>query len=230
MILFIFVRWYSMGIKLLSISGSPYLGVYIATNNNYTFLPKGMDIDTSAVAEALDTEIVPLTIGESHVIGSLVVMNDNRVLLPVIANPGEKKLLDEYFEDVMIFDSKLSALGNNILIGKNGIIAHPDFPDDELKFIEEFFAIKTVRGTVARMGVVGSATSLNTHGILVHPKVTALEKEKLKDVLGYDEIYVGTANYGVPFVGACMVANDNGIIVGNETTGIELNRIEDALL
>ena len=40
---------------------------------------------------------------------------------------------------------------------------------------------------------------------------------------------VGTVGYGSPFVGAGIVVTDNGAIVSPDTTGPELNRIEDAL-
>jgi len=40
---------------------------------------------------------------------------------------------------------------------------------------------------------------------------------------------VGTVSFGSPFVGAGLVASNSGAYVGSDTTGPELNRIEDAL-
>ena len=40
---------------------------------------------------------------------------------------------------------------------------------------------------------------------------------------------VGTACFGSPYVGAGICASNNGAIAGTETTGPEMNRIEDAL-
>jgi hypothetical protein len=40
---------------------------------------------------------------------------------------------------------------------------------------------------------------------------------------------VGTVNNGTQLVGACAVANSNGVMVGLNTTGPELARIEEAL-
>lgn len=42
-------------------------------------------------------------------------------------------------------------------------------------------------------------------------------------------VSIGTVNHGVPYVGAGMVANGKGAIMGSKTTGIEMGRIEDAL-
>jgi translation initiation factor 6 len=40
---------------------------------------------------------------------------------------------------------------------------------------------------------------------------------------------IGTINYGGPLVGSGLVANASGYVAGQQTTGPELGRIEDAL-
>ena len=40
---------------------------------------------------------------------------------------------------------------------------------------------------------------------------------------------VGTVNLGSPLVGSGLLANSYGYLAGDETTGPELGRIEDAL-
>ena len=63
----------------------------------------------------------------------------------------------------------------------------------------------------------------------MHPLADDEELEWIKDVLKIDCIGRGTANKGVTSVGACIIANSKGAIVGGDTTGPELLRIEDAL-
>ena len=50
----------------------------------------------------------------------------------------------------------------------------------------------------------------------------------IEEVLGVAPM-VGTVAFGSPYVGAGLAASNNGVIAGRETTGPELNRIEDAL-
>ena len=40
---------------------------------------------------------------------------------------------------------------------------------------------------------------------------------------------MSTLNRGVSYIGACMIVNDKGAIVGETTTGIELSYIEDIM-
>jgi translation initiation factor 6 len=39
----------------------------------------------------------------------------------------------------------------------------------------------------------------------------------------------GTVNFGMPLVGAGVVSSSNGAVCGQQSTGIELGRIEEAL-
>jgi translation initiation factor 6 len=42
-------------------------------------------------------------------------------------------------------------------------------------------------------------------------------------------VHRSTANFGVPVVGACIVANSKGIIVGRPTTPVEIVHIQEGL-
>lgn len=65
-------------------------------------------------------------------------------------------------------------------------------------------------------------------GVLCQPGSREAELEAIEELL---DVYadVGTINYGAPLVGSGLVANDDGYVVGRDTTGPELGRIEDTL-
>jgi len=54
-------------------------------------------------------------------------------------------------------------------------------------------------------------------------------KENIAALLFKIPADVGTVNNGTQLVGACAVANSKGVMVGLNTTGPELARIEEAL-
>ena len=82
--------------------------------------------------------------------------------------------------------------------------------------------------TIAGQDVVGSLGVTNDQGVLLHPDVTPEEVLLIEEVLGVPPM-VGTVAFGSPYVGAGSCASNNGVIAGTETTGPELNRMEDAL-
>ncbi len=75
---------------------------------------------------------------------------------------------------------------------------------------------------------MGSLGVANDHGVLLHPDVLPDEVLIIEEVLGVSPM-VGTVAFGSPYVGAGLAASNNGAIAGRETTGPELNRVEDAL-
>ena len=88
--------------------------------------------------------------------------------------------------------------------------------------------VDVVATTIAGQDVVGSLGVTNDQGVLLHPDVTPDEVVAIERVLGVAPM-VGTVGFGSPYVGAGICATDHGALAGSETTGPEMNRIEDAL-
>ena len=62
----------------------------------------------------------------------------------------------------------------------------------------------------------------------MHRDTKEEEIKLIEDVLKV-EIDIGTANFGSPFVGSCIIANSNGTIAGLSTTAPEIERIAETL-
>jgi translation initiation factor 6 len=65
-------------------------------------------------------------------------------------------------------------------------------------------------------------------GVLAHKYATHAELTFLEDIFGLP-VEIGSVNFGIPLIGAALLANSKGFAVGAETTGPELGRIVDAL-
>ncbi len=109
-----------------------------------------------------------------------------------------------------------------------GAIVHPGFDAETAREISSALGVRVERGTVAGLKTVGSAAVATNKGALCHPHVRPAEIEILKEVLQVP-VSTTTANYGTAQVGACIVANTRGALVGNRTTPIEMGRIEEGL-
>jgi len=84
------------------------------------------------------------------------------------------------------------------------------------------------RGTLAGLGTVGMVGIATNKGVVVHPKATEGETQTVGEVLGVP-VHRSTANFGVPIVGACLVANSHGMIVGLPTTPVEIVHLQEGL-
>lgn len=213
-------------LRRLEIAGNPYIGVFCAANDELLIVAP--DVPKAAIKrmdEALDTSHIVTTVAHSTVLGSLVAMNSKAVL----ASPFvEEKELDAIGDSVYPLPHRLSAIGNNVLCNDHGAVVHPSYDDEAVAFIRKTLGVEVVRGTVAGIKTVGSVAVATNRGVVCHPHARPGEMELLKSTLRVP-VMITTANYGAAQVGACMVANSHGAVVGSRTTSIELGRIEEAL-
>jgi translation initiation factor 6 len=62
--------------------------------------------------------------------------------------------------------------------------------------------------------------------VVVHPKTTEMEAQVIADALGVP-LHRSTGNFGVPIVGACLVANSHAMLVGRPTTPVEIVHLQE---
>ena len=213
-------------LRRLEVNGNPYIGVFCAANEDLLLLEPS--VPTAAVkhiAEALETRAVQSNVAGSTVIGSLVAMNSNGILTSPFIDEGE---IEAIGEPVFPLPPRLSAVAHKFLCNDRGAVVHPGYDDDAITFISEALGVPAVRGTVAGIKTVGAVAVATNKGVLCHPHAKPAEMDLLKTALGVP-VAITTANYGSALVGACMVANSKGAVVGSKTTPIELGRIEEGL-
>jgi len=76
--------------------------------------------------------------------------------------------------------------------------------------------------------VVGSCIVLNSKGCLVNIDIEEKEIKEVEKLLGLSA-GISSVNRGNPYVRSGIICNSNGYILGGETTGAEVLRIETAL-
>ena len=216
-------------------SGIPTLGVLALTTEEITLLPIFLDKDdVNEISEILNTKCLQINIGGSCLVGSLAVANKYGILLPKIVDKDELAEIKRFLNDnnldltVEIIKSKNTALGNLILTNDKGALISTELKEFK-KDIEDTLNVEVEVGTIAELPTVGSNAVVTNKGCLTHPLVDDDELEFLKGLFKVEYIGKGTANKGTTSVGACIIANSKGAIVGGDTTGPELLMIEDAL-
>jgi len=189
----------------------------------------GADVPLRAartIEETLSVRSVRTTVGGTNVVGSLLAMNATGAVTTGFATPEERSGFGDLA--VLVLPHRLNAAGNNILCNDRGAVVHPGYDDRTLRLIGDTLGVPVARGTIAGMRTIGSAGVATNKGVLAHPHATEAELSLVRDVLKVPAM-ITTANYGTAQLGACMVANSKGAVVGGRTTSIELGRIEEGL-
>jgi translation initiation factor 6 len=213
-----------------SFSGSTYVGVFARATDEYLFVRPDADEQLLAdLGEELEVEVVPTTIGGSGTVGALATGNENGLLVSSRVTDRERDAIaDATGLPVVELPGRINAAGNVVLANDAGAYVHPDLSRSAIQAIKDALDVPVERGNLADVETVGTAAVATNTGVLAHPKSTDAELDALEAILDVPAD-IGTINYGGPLVGSGLIANDHGYVVGQDTTGPELGRIESAL-
>jgi len=208
--------------------GSPYLGVYLRVGEKFAIAPAAVPSALARdLARLLDVEVVRTNVSDSEVVGALVAQTSSGVVVGDDLSDEERAAL-ESVAPVTVIHSRQNATGNNVLANDRGALVHPEFSDAAVQAIGRALHVPARRGTIAGLGTVGMAGIATNKGAVVHPRTTEGEAKVLEELLQVP-IHRSTADFGVPIVGACLVANSRGMIVGRPTTPVEIVHLQEGL-
>jgi translation initiation factor 6 len=210
--------------------GSAYVGVYARATDECLLVRPDADEDLrAALGEELDVPVVPTTVGGSGTVGALAVGNGNGLLVSGRVRERERDAIVGATDlPVAELPGRINAAGNVVLANDAGAYVHPDLSPEAVRAVTDALDVPVERGALGDVGTVGTAAAATDRGVLCHPDATDEELDRLEALLDVPAD-IGTVNYGGPLVGSGLVANGNGYVVGEDTSGPELGRIESAL-
>lgn len=210
-------------------AGNPNVGVYAAVNESVAFVAADATEEfVNALERGLDVEVKTMTIAGSFVIGSLIALNSNGAVASGLADPREVSLVSECLPCTAL-DDPLNAAGNNILCNDKGAIVSRYYEKAAVDAIADALGVECVQSDIAGCATVGSVCCATNKGCVCHVDASDDDVAFLKDVLKV-EVVRSTVNHGSRMVGAGLLANSKGAILGDETTPIEMGRVEEGLV
>ncbi|MCL7415822.1 MAG: translation initiation factor IF-6 [ANME-2 cluster archaeon] len=208
--------------------GVSVLGVFARCTDEFGLLPREADDSfIHTIQNTLDVTVIPITVDGSSVVGSLCCGNSKGFLISERVNDSELAKINNYVPAQRL-KGIYTAAGNNVLVNDSAALVNPNLSDAAVEEISEFLDVKVYRGTIGGLKTVGMAGCVTNKGVLVHPRANTFEMDRLGEIFALP-VYIGTVNLGSPLVGSGLLANSKGYVVGTETTGHEMGRIEDAL-
>ncbi len=207
------------------INGDANIGLYSFATDKYCFIGAGIKKKIKErVRKTLKVKIIHSRVMNTELAGIFCCGNSSGIVTSDLVreyNSFEKKI------PVLYLETKYTALGNLILMNDKGIVISPLIKNMK-KDIEDFFGLKCTVSTVAGIKVTGSCAIATNKGCLVHPQILPEERKKIEKTLCV-KTNIGTVNFGSPFVRSGIIANSNGFVVGNKTSGPETGRIDETL-
>lgn len=211
-------------------TGSSYVGVFARAVDDLLLVRPDVDEELAeSLGEELDADPVLTTVGGSNTVGALATGNENGILVSERTTERERTRIAEAADRrVNELPGEINAAGNVVLANDYGAYVHPDLPRESIVTIRDTLDVPVVRGDLGGVRTVGTAAVANDTGVLCHPQSSESELQAVEEALDV-RADLGTINYGAPLVGSGLVATDSGYVVGDDTTGPELGRIEETL-
>ncbi len=223
--------------RLFSVDGSSYIGVFATCTESLVLLPPQTSNRLAAEMErALEVKALRTSIAEISLVGCLTVGNSNGFILSPYTLDSEIQRIKDLMQaeglrvklGLLPYRDTMSAVGNIILANDTVALVHPQLSEKTIDMIKETLGVEVYKGTIGGLKTVGMAAVATNKGVLAHKNATHDELEFLEDIFKLP-VDIGSVNFGVPLIGAALLANTKGYAAGDETSGVELGRIVDAL-
>ncbi len=216
-------------VLVTNFNSNPNVGLYCYATDKYclvgTEVPENLH---SEIEEVLGVPIIQLSIAGTSLLGVFLSGNKNCLLVPNIAFDTELAILNKNKIKYVLVDTKLTCLGNNIICNDKGCIVSSEYTDKEIKLFEKSLKVTVAKAKIAELNTLGSLAVHTKKGILCHHEILEHEAELLKKILKV-EVFTGTVNMGVPFIGSGIVCNNKGFIIGDASGGPETVNADEAL-
>src|SRR3989344_1514728 len=188
--------------------------------------------DFKKLSEILGVKAFRMTAANTDLSGMFFAFNSNGIVVPKIITEKEmsrlKVLKKELDVNILELKTKFTAIGNLILANDKGAVVSKVFSKIEVNKIKDLLGVEENHSTIAGMQMVGSTGIATNKGCLIHRDASEEETKKIEEILKVN-VDIGSANFGSPFVGACIIANDKGAVIGDSTTGPEVNTLMETL-
>lgn len=220
-----------MHILNTSFNGLYNIGLYGFANDKFALIGKEIPDDIACeMSKVLKVPIHKITIAGTSLVGVFVAGNNNKLLVPNIIFDDEKLALKEAGVDFEVFDTKLTCLGNNIIVGDDVAIISTEFSDAEEKRLAVSLGVKTLRINLNGMTSVGSLVVLNLSKkrALISNDLSRDDQKIIESTFSVEST-PGSINMGSPYVRSGIICNDNGFIVGSDSGGPEITNADNAL-
>ncbi|MFB6241463.1 MAG: translation initiation factor IF-6 [Candidatus Nanosalina sp.] len=213
-----------MEIERYDYLGNSNIGFYATVSNEQSIFPP--EFDRKGI---FDTDHVETYIARTRLVGLFTAGNSNCLLVPNNITDREEQKLEESDVDFRIIETRDTALGNLILANDKGAVISENL-EDKREEIEDALEVPVEVGKIAGAYTVGTAAIANSHGAVIHRDASEDDAENVKSQLELEDIDIGTVNLGSPFMGSGALANDSAILVGEDTSGPEVGRIDRTMV
>lgn len=220
-----------MHVLLTNFNGLYNIGLYGFANDKFALLGKEIPDDVAEkIGAVLKVPVHRLTIAGTSLIGVFVAGNNDKLIVPSIIFDDEREFLSGLGIDFEVFDTKLTCLGNNLIVGSDKMIVSKEFSEAEERRLGSALGLETKRERLGGVFAVGSLVVLNTakKKALISNDFERADQKLIESFFGVVAT-PGSVNMGSPYIRSGIICNSNGFVIGSNSGGPEITNADEAL-
>lgn len=220
----------------MSFDGDPNVGLYAVATDKFVLIGRGVSRGKlKKLGEIFDVPVIPISVYGTNLVGLFISANSNNILVPEVIFKDELDNLKEKTKGlatVHVVKTTFNALGNNILATDKVAILNNEFPQQKVTEItNNLLGVKRVAKGIKTDSISylpGTVGVITNKGGIFALDLPDSEVKKIEKLLGF-EVGLGTANMGGKMIGSAVVANSNGFIISDKSSGYEISRVDESL-
>jgi len=217
----------------ISYYGISLISLFFKANDSFALGPVSFEKNMrTKIEKRLNVPFIPVGVDMSDLVGLFTAMNNTGMIVSNMFSENEIKVITSCAKnkDVNVYVSSdvHNANGNNICANSNGGIINPDISSNEIKMMSDVLNVELVPMSLVGFKTVGSACLATDKGFMCHNDISPEQIKELEAIFKVKGVNT-TINLGLPLVGTGVVANSFGYVIGSESTGVEIQRVEDGL-
>ena len=216
----------------INFKGDPNIGLYAIATDSFVLIGEELNKkQKELLKEVLQVPIITSKIYGTPFAGIFCAGNKELLFVPDIIFDKEFKSLKKQLKGIVKvkkFKTIHTALGNTILINDKYAIISDDFSNTEAKKIEKLMKVKIKKINIAESNVPGAYGTLTNKGAIFGSIISDPNVKELEKYLKF-EVGIGTVSMGSSIISSGVIANSNGFLVSDNSSGFEIGRIDESL-
>ncbi|MDI9644966.1 MAG: translation initiation factor IF-6 [Candidatus Verstraetearchaeota archaeon] len=219
-----------MSIARLSLYGNPNIGAFTFATDSFSLVPPDTPEGTiEEVSASLGVPAYKATVSGSVLLGIFAIGNSRGMILPSTATENEVEAISSLTGvPVAVYEGRVNALGNMVLVNDRAALVGRGTDKGLVELIRSHLGVDVYEGTIGGIRMTGVCAVVNSKGVVAHPMTSEAEIALLSKIFN-TPVDVSTVNCGFPYLRVGITANSYGAVVGLDTTGPEMARIESSL-
>lgn len=216
-------------VSLMDFNSNPNIGIYMFVNDKFCLLgQKVNDKKKKEIESVLNVPVYNLTIIGTELIGLFVAGNNEIIAIPEVFEKEFdelNKICKKHDVELIQINEVKNTFGNNVLFGDEEILINASYSKEFISQLETKTKLPIVKISSKDFETVGSTVVyLNSKYFFSQEYEENDVKEILNKIAG-----LGTVNQGSSYISSGVVGNSFGIIIGSQSSTIEIQNLVENL-